>query len=217
MKLGILGAGSEGGALNTAWAQFWGFMHLPPIGNETELHLDLASAAIALLALAFSIYTWRHQKKMRELSIAAQRDAGLIRWTESAIDAVVASEFLLRSWTADADAAQYARDRDEHLAKLAAVIDKGRLYFPWFARDIVEGQAAPAADLVEVNANASPVRIQLPILDDLVEIYDLIRTIDFGRADMLSQTRTEVMKKKRHFVLEAQKKVEFRRQPGFIE
>jgi hypothetical protein len=199
------------------WDHIRGLLDLPPIGKETALHIDLASAAIALLALAFSIYTWWHQKKMRQLSVIAQRDAGLIRWIELAIDAVVDMEFLLRNWKPGDDAAKYSCQRDERLAKLAAVIDKGRLYFPWFTRDVIEVQSASAADLAETKDNGALIRGTLPILDDLVEIYDLTRVVDFRQADALKQTRTDVMKKKRHFVREAQKKVEFRRQPGFVE
>jgi hypothetical protein len=212
VKFGIVGA--------VVWDRLWYFTRLPPFGNQTELHLDLASAAIALLALAFSIYTWRHQKKMRRLSIAAQRDAGLTKWIELAIDAIVEMEFLLRGWspgTPDADAVRYSRDRDDRLAKLAAVIDKGRLYFPRFTRDIVEIEGVPAADLVQPKHNVPVIKGELPLLDDLVEIYDLARKVDFQNGDALKKTRTDVMKKKRHFVETAQNEVEFRRQPSFIE
>jgi hypothetical protein len=193
----------------------WNWLHLPPLAGETALHIDLASALIALLALGFSIYTWWHQGRMRRLAIIAQRDAGLILWIELAIDVIVGTEFFLRSWTAGANTAKYVADRDQHLAQLAAVIDKGRLYFPWFTRDI-ELPDEPA-EQAQSSDNEMPAAGALPLLDDLVEIYDLIKALDFLHPDVLKRTRIDVMRKKRHFVAEAQKKVEFRREPGFIE
>jgi hypothetical protein len=46
-------------------SSIWNFFHLPPIGAEMALHIDLASAFIAMLALIFSIWTWRHQTRIR--------------------------------------------------------------------------------------------------------------------------------------------------------
>jgi hypothetical protein len=192
------------------WDHILSFFGLPEATKTTELHFDFPSAVIALLALTSSIYTWWHQGRMRKLAIIAQRDAGLIRWIELAVDVVVATEFLLRSWTSGSNTAKYVVDRDQHLAQLAAVIDKGRLYFPWFSRDIELAGAPPEDD-------GALVKGALPILDHLVEIYDLIKAVDFIHPDELKQARTEVMRKKRHFVREAQKKVEIRRQPGFAE
>jgi hypothetical protein len=181
-------------------------LHLPPIGTETVPHIDIASAALAFLALAFSIYTFFHQRKVRMLSVIAQRDSGLIRWLESVIDTLVDIEFMLRNWTPAASTNDYLRQRDDHLARLAAIIDKGRLYFPNFTRDVIGSGTPPAAT-----------SIKLPLLDDLVEIYDLTKKVEFGDADVVKMTKEDVMLKKLDFIRVAQKQVEFRRTPGIIE
>ena len=125
---------------------------LPPVGPETALHIDLASAIIALFALIFSIWTWRHQTRLRRGSLLAQRDSGLIRWIETTIDTIVEIEFFLRRRTPTTDAAQYSIQRDDHLAKLAAAIDKGRLYFPKFTRDVIGAQNTPATQASQLEA-----------------------------------------------------------------
>jgi len=181
-------------------------LHLPPIGTETVPHIDIASAALALLALVFSVYTFFHQRRIRMLSVIALRDSGLIRWIESAIDTLVDIEFMLRSWTPAAAAADYSIQRDNHLAKLAAVIDKGRLYFPNFTRDVIGGQSVLDA-----------AKIKLPLLDDLVEIYDRTRTVEFLDEPTVKKTQSDVMIKKLDFIKNAQKQVEFRRVPGVVE
>lgn len=185
---------------------FLNALHLPPIGTETVPHIDIASAALALLALIFSVYTFFHQRRIRLLSVIALRNSGLIRWIELAIDTVVDVEFMLRSWTPAAAMADYLARRDEQLAKLAAVIDKGRLYFPKFTRDVIGGQVAPAS-----------ADIRLPLLDDLVEIYDLTKKTSFQNEDAVKATQNEVMMKKLDFIKTAQKQVEFRRVPGIVE
>ena len=184
----------------------WSFLHLPPPGHETALHVDLASAFIALLALIFSLYTWRHQRKIQNLSIRAQRDSGLIRWLESAIDTLVEIEFLLRNWNPAAATNDYLRQRDDHLAKLAAIIDKGRLYFPKFTRDVIGSDTPPATS-----------KIKLPLLDDLVEIYDLTKQVKFHDEQAVQKIKNDVMLKKLDFIKVAQKQVEFRRRPGIVE
>jgi hypothetical protein len=196
------------------------FLHLldlPPAGHETALHFDLASAFIAFLALAFSVYTFFHQRRLRALALLAQRDSGLIRWTELAIDTIVEIEFLLRKRTASAGAAQYADERDELLAKLAAVIDKGRLYFPKFTRDVVKVPSTPEPAPAGPQNKPALLSATLPLLDDLVEIYDLTNKVDFRDEPAMKKAQSDVMIKKRDFIKTAQNEVEFRRVPGIVE
>jgi hypothetical protein len=58
---------------------------------------------------------------------------------------------------------------------------------------------------------------QLPLLDDLAEIYDLINSVEFQNEAAVKKTQSEVMLKKLDFVKMAQNEVEFRRVPGIIE
>ncbi|MGA2313242.1 MAG: hypothetical protein ABSF87_12870 [Xanthobacteraceae bacterium] len=60
-------------------------------------------------------------------------------------------------------------------------------------------------------------KFQLPLLDDLAEIYDLINSVEFQNEAAVKKTQSEVMLKKLDFVKMAQNEVEFRRVPGIIE
>jgi hypothetical protein len=186
--------------MQNVWAllnRIWAWLNLPPVGHETALHIDLATAFIALLALIFSIWTWRHQTRISIEAMRIERDNDLIRWIDAVIDTIVEVEFFLRGWTATVDAAQLSIQRDGHLAKVAAAIDKGRLYFPNFTRDVIASEGVPP----------SP-KSGLVLLDDLVDIYDLIKGIDLHAETAVKAARQELMKKKRHFVISAQNEIE---------
>ena len=170
----------------------------PPLSHETALHIDLATAFIALLALAFSIWTWRHQTRLSIEAMRIERDNDLIRWIDAVIDVIVDIEFLLRN--PPGDPGQFGSQRNTHLARLAAVIDKGRLYFPGFTRDMIGDDGEPLA-----------LGVGPPLLDDLVQIYDLVRNIDLKDEKAVATTRRELMMKKRNFVIEAQDEVEIDR------
>jgi hypothetical protein len=195
----------------------WHFLHLPPLAGETALHIDLASALIALLALLFSFWTWRHQNRLRRRVLLAQRDSGLIHWIELTIDTIVGIEFFLRSWTPTTDFARCSAERNDHLAKLAATIDKGRLYFPTFMSDVVVGQSGPRPPSAEPARKRRRHKTQLMLLDCLVEIYDLTKDVDLENEKAVQQARQDMMITKRDFVSAAQNEVEFRRVPGIIE
>jgi hypothetical protein len=176
--------------------EFLHWLGLPHLGAETGVHIDLATAFIALLALAVSIWTWRHQTRLAVETMRMERDNDVIRWVDSVIDAIVEIEFLLRGSIAT-DYDQLAIKRDRHLAVLAAAIDKGRLYFPNFTRDVVLSDSEPE----------SP-KFGLPILDDLVEIYDVARVADLKNASAVQAAREQIMKTKRHFIIGAHNEVE---------
>jgi hypothetical protein len=178
-------------------SRFLTWLGLPPLGSDTALHIDLATALIALLALIFSIWTWRHQTRLIDEDRRIERDNGLIRWIDGVIDTIVESEFFLRGWLESTDAALLANQRSTCLAKLAAAIDKGRLYFPTFTRDVT-------GDDDEVR----PSGLGLALLDHLVTIYDLVKNVDLQNEASVKAGRHELMITKRHFVMSAQDEVE---------
>jgi len=192
-------------------------LHLPPLDEHTALHIDLASAFIALLALAFSIYAWRHQNRVRQRALIAQRDSGLTQWIELAIDTIVDLEFLLRNATETGDAAKFMIERDQRLAKLAATIDKGRLYFPTFTRDVVDDPNKPMPKAAAPERKPASPKARLRLLDDLVEIYDLANSADVRDVEALKRTRFDLMMKKRDLIKIAQRQIAFRRVPGIVE
>jgi hypothetical protein len=167
------------------------------------LHLDLAALVIALLGATFSVVTWINQRRQRQTSIRIERDNDLIPWIDSLIDILVEAEFLLRSWSPSLDEKEFSAKRNASLAKLAAAIDKGRLFFPDFSRDVI----APA------KRQSAPESHQA-ILDLLVEIYDLLNE-PFQNAETLAQTRQALLVKKRDLIVWAQDEVHAARRGRF--
>ncbi len=174
--------------------------------NKVDLTFDLAAGAIALIALYFSIRARRNQERLAVETIRIARDNDVIRWSNEMIDTIVGIEFLLRPAGRPPDAAQFMAKRDEFLAKLSSNIEKGRLYFPNLDHNKfgTEKESAYRGH-------------RQPILDRLVEIYDLIKDVDLQDAAKLDAVRAEVLNKKRAFVSEAQSAVEPRRRVMFLK
>jgi hypothetical protein len=177
---------------------FLGLFGLPPVAHQTALHIDLATLCIAVVAGVFSIYTFFHQrdvKATRITGIELQRDRLLITWIQQAIETVVAIEFLLRRWMPAADSAKFLVERDEHLGKLATVIDKGQFYFPNF-------------EIIAVDENEPlPGGAQASLLGDLAAIYKLTHEVELDSAKM-KLTRSELLHKKLNFIRLAQNEVD---------
>src|SRR5438105_131840 len=166
----------------------WPNLHL---SEDVALQIDLAAAAIALIALIFSVWSFRNQRRINIETLRIQRDNDIIGWTNAAIEIIVGIEFFLRG-PAHVPGA-FATTRDEFLAKLSATIDKGRLYFPNLAHDSFGVDKEPA---YRGHRQA--------ILDRLVEIYDLVRNVDPANPAAISAMRKELMLKKRAFMSHAQ-------------
>jgi hypothetical protein len=179
---------------------------IPTFAKEITLQIDLATTAIALIALIFSVWSFYHQRRITIETIRVQRDNDVIGWTNGAIDVLVGAEFLLRDWAHYLSPREFSAKRDDYLARLSAIIDKGRLYFPNFVRDVV-GTEMPSAFRGRRHE----------ILDRLVEIYDLIKALDPANPAAIEAVRNELMLKKRAFVSHAQSAVEPNRRLLFLK
>jgi hypothetical protein len=95
--------------------------------------------------------------------------------------------------------------RDQFLADLSAAIDKGRLYFPHFALDVIGPKTAPP-----------PAAERQAILDRLVDIYDLIKGLDPRAPDEIDKAREILLLRKRAFMAHAQREVNPQRRRQFV-
>jgi hypothetical protein len=179
---------------------------IPAFAKEITLQIDLATAVIALIALFFSIWSFKHQRNLSIETLRVQRDNDVIRWTNDTIDLLVEIEFLMRDWLRLYTIKEFSTRRDDLLARLSATIDKGRLFFPNFSRDVV-GAEKPSAYRGKRQA----------ILDRLVEIYDLVKQLDPENPDTIESVRHDTMIKKREFVSHAQSAVEPGRRLSFFK
>jgi hypothetical protein len=169
------------------------------------LQIDLATAAIALIALVFSVWSFRNQRRISIETLRVQRDNDIITWTNKAITTLVHVEFLLRDWR-QPQAQPFAVRRDAFLAELSTLIDQGRLYFAKFDSDVIAPGTAPA----------------LPdepsyILDRLVLIYDLIKDLDTRNPVEIDRAKTVLLLRKRAFIAHAQREVDPKRRQQFLQ
>ncbi len=175
------------------------------IEERIAIQLDLAAAAIACVAFAFSVVAYFKQRKLAIVTLRIQRDNDIIAWTNSAIDTIIQIEFLLRECARSATGEQLAGKRDELLISLSATIDKGRLYFPVFSLDVVASEPAPRKD--ERPA----------ILNHLVEIYDLVSGVNLKDGAIAELAKSEVLKKKRAFLKHARSEVDIQRRDTLLK
>jgi hypothetical protein len=180
----------------------WIVAHWETFRNNVQFQFDLAAAAIAVIALWISSKASRTQQRLSIEALRVQRDNDLINWTNGVIQTLVGIEFLLRDWVRQPT--QFLGKRDGYLAELSAWIDKGRLYFPKFALDIIGPRTEPA-----------PSALTIP--DHLVEIYDLIRSLDVQHPDRVDKARHELLMKKRAFMSHAQAEVDPQRRVRFLK
>jgi hypothetical protein len=179
---------------------------IPALAKEISLQIDLAAAMIAVIALIFSIWSFRHQRSISIETIRMQRDNDVIKWTNDVIGILVSIEFLLRDWAGHLPPKEFVVQRNGYLEQLSAVIDKGRMYFPNFSHDTI-GTEKPSAYRGKRQA----------ILDRLVEFYDMIRDLDPASPAAIEAVRHDLMIKKREFVSQAQSAVDPRRRINFLE
>jgi hypothetical protein len=174
--------------------------------DHVTLQVDLAAAAIALIALVVSIRTWRRQTRLAIEAMRVQRDNDVIRWTNETIDVVAEIDALLRGGVRYRELKDFLLIRDGCLGRLSANIDKGRLYFPNVSHATYGTEKETAFQ-----------GHRQPILDRLVEIYDHAKDIDPGDTDALQAARHDIVKLKRSFVSEAQSAVEPQRRIQFLQ
>jgi hypothetical protein len=186
--------------LSPYWQSLW-----QSLSQSVQLQLDLAAAAIAVVALVVSRRAYRNQERLSLETLRVQRDNDVIQWTNGVIDTLVSIEFHLRDWARAMQPQQFVAKRDEFLADLSAAIDKGRLYFPHFAMDVIGPRTA-----------APPPAERQAILDRLVDIYDLIKGLDARMPDEIEMAREKLLLRKRGFMAQAQREVNPQRRRQFI-
>ena len=175
---------------------------------DVQLQIDLAAAAIAVVALVISIYFGWRQSNIELESLRQQRDNDIIAWSDSAIDACCRAEMVLDPDYALATSEQeFQVNRLETLAALSGTIDKGRLYFP-NRQDDVYGLDKEGAYRGHRHA----------ALDRLVGVYDLLNGVAFASPDKVarSDAREMAIRYKREFVSIVQSEVDPKRRVHFL-
>ena len=170
-----------------------------------SLQFDLAAALVALVALAFSIVTFRQQRRISLETLRIQRDNDVISWMNQTIEILVGIEFFLRDTSRPSQQLQFGSKRDEFLARLSAAIDKGRLYFPSFTLDAITPEKPKQSDH------------DRDILNKLVRIYDLIKVLEPQNTSAIESTRLRLLLEKRAFMADARDEVQPQRRRDLLK
>jgi hypothetical protein len=140
---------------------------------EIGLHIDLAAALIAFVALVISIMVSRHQSRVALENLRLQRDSDIIKWSNRAVDHLCSAEMILRQeyhlFTAESE---YEKARLELMRDVSSCIDQGRLFFPNLKVD-KQGQ----------DRSAAYQGYRHPVLDCLVATYRVLENNDVRRDD----------------------------------
>lgn len=181
-------------------------MKLGPLAFE----IDLAAAAIAVIALLFSFWTGRRQRRMERETLRLQRDSDIIAWSNACLANLCHAEMLMRpEYAAVTSEPDFEKQRYEVLAAISCSIDRGRMFFPNREHDKV-GLDREAAFRGRRHA----------VLDRLVWAYDLLSQVTH-RTPADAAERHELREKsvthKRHFISEVQSEVDPRRRISFLE
>jgi hypothetical protein len=140
---------------------------------EIGLHVDLAAALIAFVALVISIWVSRHQSRVALENLRLQRDSDIIKWSNRAVDHLCSAEMILRQeyhvFTAESE---YEKARLGLMRDLSSCVDQGRLFFPNLKID-KHGQDRPGAYQ----------GYRHPVLDCLVATYNVLENNDVRRED----------------------------------
>lgn len=183
---------------------------LMKLGSELALQVDLAAAAIAVLALLFSIRAGRRQRRHERETLHLQRNSDIIAWSNACLASLVQGEMLLRpEFVAVADEREFEKRRYQVLAELSCCIDRGRMFFP--NRD---------ADRVGLDKEGAFRGHRHAVLDRLVWIYELLAKVSYrspAEAAERQHLREEAITHKRHFISEVQSEVDPRRRISFLE
>lgn len=175
-----------------------------------QIQVDLAAAAIAVIALLVSFWVGKRQAHLEHEGLRMQRDSDVIAWGNSCLGSLCQAEMLMRSkFAAVSDEKEFEKRRLETLATLSCCIDRGRLYFP--NRD---------ADKYGLEREAAFKGKRHAVLDRLVWVYNLLsKEIAYATpADDAAREaiRDQAIKFKREFISEVQSEVDPRRRVDFL-
>jgi hypothetical protein len=184
-------------------------MPIPPIGPEITLQVDLATTAIAIIAFIFSMWLGWRQSRLDVEELRQQRDSDIIDWGNSCLNVCCQAEMLLRpEYQAVSEEKEFERQRFKVLGKISAGIDAGRLYFP-----------NSEADKLGLHKEGAFRGVRHPVLDMLVQVYDLLRKVTYKRPEDPQERlaiREQAIACKREFISRVQAEVDPRRRAQFL-
>ncbi len=139
--------------------------------NHGELAVSLGSAVMATIAAGLAWRETRRQRRLQSETLRQQVDAASVDWGRRAIDALCEAVALAQA--SHLMAHEQAERRSSLAARLSALVDEGRLFFPNVDPD------DHGTDKTAAFRGRRP-----PILDALIYAYHEVRLLDRPAARM---------------------------------
>lgn len=169
-------------------------------GLSLEQTVALVSAGIAVISFAFNWAVVSRQTAMQAEGLKAQMDAEVMRWAQSAVDALTAAGHVARSRGALNDEAETRRETAAVANRLSALADHGRLFFPNLAPDDHGGDKEAAFQ-----------GYRPPVLDALVLACQRLERMDPRNLGPDDATAAFFMRCRRLLISEVQRAIDPRR------
>jgi hypothetical protein len=161
---------------------------------------DMMGAGSAVIALVSALFSWRmmrRQDKRSAASLKLAHDNDIIRWSDEAIVVLAeAHEMLCEKGVAFPDT-EFLQKRSACRARISAIIDRGRLFFP----------NVDLGDAHGVDKEAGYQGHRQPALEALVSAYRLLGQTGL-QAGPDKEASEKLMAIRRGFVAEVFKAVE---------
>jgi hypothetical protein len=184
------------------------------VNPEIALQVDLAAAAIAIIALTVSIVVSRRQSQAALQNLRLQRDSDIIEWSNRALDHMSSAEMILRQeYHSITSQAEFEKVRLQTMRNISSCIDQGRLFFPNLHHDnpnlAFDKHGLPKPDAYK--------GFRHPVLDRLVDTYRLLdNDARYDRVQTFEAHRKNVTDYKREFISRVQSELDPRGLAKFL-
>jgi hypothetical protein len=174
---------------------------------EITLQVDLAAAAIAIIALSVSVVVSRRQSRMALQDLRLQRHSDIIAWSKEALDHLCCAEMILRKeYISISSQAEFEKIRLQTMRDISSCIDQGRLFFPNLEPDGY-GQHKPGASR----------GFRHPVLDCLMFTYRLLeKDARYVGVEAFEAHREKVSNFRSHFISGVQSELDPRGLARFL-
>jgi hypothetical protein len=168
---------------------------------------QVMAALLAGIALVVSARTFKRQTDLQRWQLRVARESHIIDWAEACITEMAEVETMISTSIGAAPDDLMAQRVITAMARVSALIDRGRLFFP----NIIEGDKGADKDDAYKGSRQK-------VLDHLVAYYDVMgRSIRERGRPLTADDHTTLNAARRRFISEAQKKIDPRRFASIAE
>ncbi len=159
------------------------------------------AAVLSAFALLLSLWVFSRQQKLARWQLRLHREDHIIEWSRACVGLLAEIEEASETHRGSNTQLLPERDYVQFRARLSALIDEGRLYFPNI-QSLMHGRDKHGAYRGH----------RQKILDPLVEFYDRMKVVQYDPAEVATEEKFEALNAiRRRFVTAAQTAIDPRR------